>query len=63
VKQQEGRIKHLEKELKAAREEICELKAVTSWSRIIQENWGGETKKIPTLGPIASLQMMLFKVN
>jgi hypothetical protein len=43
VKQQEERIRHLEKELKAAREEICKLKA-GNVSRIFMEqdnpgNW------------------------
>jgi hypothetical protein len=43
VKQQEGRIRHLEKELKAAREEICKLKAGNVSSNFMEQdnsrNW------------------------
>jgi hypothetical protein len=64
VKQQEDRIRHLEKELKAAREEICKLKAGNVGSNFMeQDNSGNWKKQNPTPGPIGSLQMMLVKFN
>jgi hypothetical protein len=38
VKQQEGRIRHLEKELKAAREKICKLRAGNVSSNFMEED-------------------------
>jgi hypothetical protein len=47
VKQQERRITHLAKELKAAREEICKLKAGNVNSNFLEQensgNWGGNS--------------------
>jgi hypothetical protein len=45
VKQQEGRIGHLERALKAAREEICKLKAVNVISNFMEQNNAGNWKK------------------
>jgi hypothetical protein len=38
MKQQEGKITHLEKELKAAREEICKLKAGNISSNFVEQD-------------------------
>jgi hypothetical protein len=43
VKQQEDRIRHLEKELKAAREEICKLKAGNVSSNFMEQNNSGNS--------------------
>jgi hypothetical protein len=62
---QEERIRHLEKELKAAREEICKLKARNVSSNFMEQDNSGnwKKKKKTTPGPIGSLQMMLVKFN
>jgi hypothetical protein len=56
--QQERRIRNLAKELKAARKDICKLKAGNVSSNFMEQdnsgNWGGE-QKIPTPGPVGSL--------
>jgi cell division protein FtsB len=44
AKQQEGRIRHLEQELKIAREEICKLKAGNICSNYIEESAGSWKK-------------------
>jgi choline kinase len=63
VKQQEGRIRHLKKELKAVRLGIFKLKTGNVTSDFMEQdnsrNWN-ETN-IPTPGPIGSLQMMIVK--
>jgi hypothetical protein len=45
AKQQEGRIRHLEEELKAAREEICQLQAGNISSSFIEEDISGHWKE------------------
>jgi hypothetical protein len=45
VKQQEERIRHLEKELKAAMEEICNLKAGNVSSNFMEQEKSGKGGK------------------
>jgi hypothetical protein len=65
VKRQD-RIRHLEHELKAAREDICKLKAGNVSSNFKEQDNSGNWKKQnqnPTPGPLGSTQMILVKLN
>jgi predicted RNase H-like nuclease (RuvC/YqgF family) len=65
VKQQQERIRHLEKELKEAREEICKLKSGNVSSNFMEQDNSGNWKKqkYPTPGSIGSLQVIHVKLN
>jgi hypothetical protein len=65
VKRQEGRIKHLENELKAAREQICKLKAGSVSSNFMQQDNSGNWKQPKNSNSSSHrfLQMMIVKFN
>jgi hypothetical protein len=57
-KQQEGRIRHLGKELEAVREEIHKLKVGNVSSNFMQEIWKNKQRiPSPSPGPVDSQQL------
>jgi hypothetical protein len=65
VKQQEERIRQLEKELKAAKKELYTMKGGNASSNFMQQDNSGSWKNqtIPNSGSVDSLQMTLVKFD
>jgi predicted RNase H-like nuclease (RuvC/YqgF family) len=66
VKQQEERVRHLERELRAARKEIYKLEGGIVSSNFMQhdiQKVGGGGTKIPNPESVGSLRMMLISFN